>query len=282
MRRLSSSSSISAPVRPTCASARDEVLAPRTYPLANASGRDEVLMPRAYRLAKAGSRPTEYEDAIAWSGRRQRFAVADGASASAFARLWAYLLVHAYTAGWLEPDTLETDLTGIQDRWGSLVGRKTLPWYAVEQARRGAFAALVGLWLEPGHRWSALAVGDSCLFQVHDDKLVEAFPLADPDAFGNRPQLLCSRPAGNVNLRQCGAIQTIRGTWQPGDTFLLMSDALAAAFLTLSQTSPGQAHQFELTQAGFRRWVRTLRADRTLRNDDVSLLVLELNADAAA
>src|ERR1051326_4824454 len=100
--------------------------------------------PAVFRVPKYGSTRAEYEDAMAWSRRQRRFAVADGASASAFARLWARLLVQAYVAGGLRAANLEHDLAPLQARWLADVEQRDLPWYAAEQARRGAFAALVG------------------------------------------------------------------------------------------------------------------------------------------
>jgi hypothetical protein len=245
-----------------------------------------VLRPEVFRLPKAGSAPREYEDGVAWSMRRGRFAVTDGASASAFARLWAHLLARAYTAGWLREASLEDDLGPVQQRWATLVEPRPLPWYAIEQVRRGAFAALAGLTLNQDGSWSALAVGDCCLFQIRSDRLLEAFPLADPRAFDNRPFLLGSRPLANRSLRQCSAISSREGSWEPGDVFLLMSDALAAAFLELHLQlsaiglSPLAVLDFLHTPSGFRRWISALRAERVLRNDDVSLLWLTVNARA--
>ena len=252
-----------------------------------------MLAPHVFRLPKAGSTRAEYEDGVAWSRRERRFAVADGASASAFARLWAHLLVHAYTAGWLTPEALETDLAPVQARWAALVDGRPMPWYAVEQARRGAFAALVGLSVSPDGGWTALAVGDCCLFHLRRGALLVAFPVDDPDAFDNRPMLLGSRPLSNSRLRECGAIATASGVWQPGDTFLLMSDALAAAYLRMRDgpaDAPARAEaasqlpglDFDRTHAGFRRWIRTLRARRIMRNDDVSLLWLPIDPHAPA
>jgi hypothetical protein len=62
-----------------------------------------------------------------------------------------------------------------------------------------------------------------------------------------------------------------------------MSDALAATFLTRSQScSALTVLEFDRTPRGFRRWVRSLRAERALRNDDVSLVWLAVPSDAAA
>jgi hypothetical protein len=239
--------------------------------------------PAAFRLPKHGSTRAEYEDAMAWSRHQRRFAVADGASASAFARLWAQLLVHAYVAGQLTADSIEEDLAPLQARWSTVVAQRDLPWYAVEQARRGAFAALVGLTLEATGEWRALAIGDCCVFHLRDGALVAAHPLSDADAFDNRPLLLGSRPIANTRLRGAGAIVSAAGSWQPGDTFLLMSDALATTFLRQHAAGcAGEVLCFERTAAGFRDWVNTLRQERQLRNDDVSLLWLALPTDAAA
>ena len=77
-----------------------------------------------------------------------------------------------------------------------------------------------------------------------------------------------SRAAGNREL----CAHSITGRWQPGDTFLLMSDALAALFL----------RDNHLEVDGFRAWISRMRAERLMRNDDVSLLHLAMPAHAAA
>src|SRR5215472_19097611 len=138
-----------------------------------------IPAPGVFRLPKHGATRAEYEDAVAWSPKQRRFAVADGASASAFARLWAQLLVGAYVRGHLSADSIEADLAPLQVRWACDVEQRDLPWYAVEQSRRGAFAALVGLSVYDSGEWSALAVGDACVFQVRDGTLLSALPLAD-------------------------------------------------------------------------------------------------------
>jgi len=236
--------------------------------------------PAIFRLPKHGSTRAEYEDAIAWNRSHRRFAVADGASASAFARLWAQLLVGAYVRGQLSGSNLEDDLAPLQARWSADVERRELPWYAAEQARRGAFAALAGLTLDPGGEWNALAIGDCCVFQVRGEALLKATPLTQAEAFDNRPLLLGSRAMSNKQLRCAGAIVETQGDWRPGDTFLLMSDALAAMFLRADAAL--DALNFDRTATGFQQWVCELRAQRALRNDDVSLLWLALPTDAPA
>jgi hypothetical protein len=230
---------------------------------------------RVYRLPKHGSSEAEYEDAAARSPGRtypRRFAVADGASESSFARLWADLLVEAYVAGGLRAGTLCDDLIPLQAVWQAEVERKPLPWYATEKARSGAFAALAGLTVRADGTWQALAVGDCCVMHVRDDRLLTSFPLAEAAAFDNRPRLLSSNPERNGHLSHLEAVAC--GAWEPGDGFLLLSDALAA-YVVRSALDEGRGIGETLGfmgQQGFRRWVAARRAARALRNDDVTLI----------
>src|SRR5581483_11095363 len=106
------------------------------------------------------------------------------------------------------------------------VDPKPKPWYAAEKARRGAFAAMVGLSLVEDGTWSAMAVGDCCLFQVRDDALVVSFPMKRSADFSLTPLLIGSRQERNAGLAQ--AKRERSGGWEAGDVFYLMSDALAA------------------------------------------------------
>jgi hypothetical protein len=233
------------------------------------------LQIRRFWTPKRGSTAAEYEDATAWNtgdGAIRRLAVADGASESSFARLWATLLVDAYAGGTLAHETLIDQLRPLQQRWTAEVAARPLPWYASEKVRSGAFAAMTGLTLCPSGTWQALAAGDSCVLHVRQDRLLSSFPLNDAAAFDNRPQLLGSNPARNLRLDQF--VRTACGCWQSGDTFLLMTDALAAYALQRvieDGESVNDALPFR-RPAGFRQWVEAHRDDRSLRNDDVSLL----------
>jgi len=234
---------------------------------------------RTYYLPKQGSAEREYEDAIARSAGRaypRRFAVADGASESSFARLWAELLVEAYAGGVLSAESIVADLRPWQERWRVEVAVRPLPWYAAEKVRSGAFAALAGLTLSEDGTWRVLAVGDCCVVQVRDDAILRSFPLESAAAFDNHPLLISSNPERNGHL----AIQNPAacGTWEPADSFLLMSDALAAYVLrcVLDEGRGVRETLGFLGKRGFARWAEERRAARVLRNDDVSLLRVQI------
>jgi hypothetical protein len=230
----------------------------------------------AFCEPKLGSGPDEYEDACAGNLDLGRFAVADGATESSYAGLWAQMLVKEFVSTpSLEPSTWATWLPEIQKRWEQAVGHQQLPWYAEIKWQQGAFATFLGIVVQPP-RWQALAVGDCCLFHIRQQRLCQAFPVQCAHDFSNSPWLIGSR--GFTPDMMVVRELRLEGEFQAGDRLWLMTDALAQWFLQLTEAG----HQpWELLEpllaepeatASFRAWIATLRGARQIRNDDVTLM----------
>ncbi len=250
------------------------------------------------RVQKAGNAEEEYEDAYCptENGRREgaelRFAIADGASEGMLSGAWAKILValhcrFAWTGG-----SVEQFLDSAYGDWKSftaeyLRGRETrqspVQWYEEPGFEEGAFSTLLGVTLTESARvrsgeWTACAVGDSCLFQVRDNALVRTFPVEHSSDFNNRPVLLASNPARNGQA--AGALRQISGTFETGDVFYLMTDALAR--WALREEEEGRRPWAVLRNYGtrdakaFGAWIAALRRDRELRNDDVTVVRIDL------
>jgi hypothetical protein len=223
-------------------------------------------------VSKAGHTPEEYEDAasIAVDTWPAAAAVADGATESAFARVWAEQIAQgAATEAVITTEALEAALPAWQTAWAAEAEEQSdaLPWYAAAKADEGAFATLLVCAFFSDGTWQALSVGDCGLFQIQDGACVDAWPFEDPDAFHNRPDLLASRSSSVPPVR------TRSGAWTSGDAFLLATDAVAAWLL---RTGPAAA--LDLTPDTFPDAVATARADDLLRNDDATLLRLQCAA----
>jgi hypothetical protein len=243
-----------------------------------------TLVSRAFWMPKRGSTEEEYEDSLAFNVAQGRFAVADGASESSFARGWAKLLVEGYVASppaitatglldWLQP---------LRQDWRESVPWTSLPYYAEEKAKAGAFCTFLGLRFSPTPvngtlGWRAVAIGDCCLFQLRGGVLMKAFPVTRSEEFGNTPQLLCSVVAKTTDLTDL-VVKTASGA-QPGDVFILATDALAQ--WCLRSVESGQPCWPVLigcnNQEAFRAWVDDLRSNHQIRNDDVSMLLVEVS-----
>ena len=246
---------------------------------------------QAFWSPKAGNQDSEYEDAfwpeyevISRKNKTFRFAVADGATETSFSGVWAKQLVRAFGKGELEGDQMPGTLNVLRERWLKIVSRKPMPWYAEEKIRNGAFAAIVGLHLtdssearEDGE-WRALAIGDSCVVQVREKQLVTSFPIQSSNQFNNSPVLLSSRHSQDKTDTQ--VLMTTQGTWSKGDTFYLMTDAVACWFLKRVENGPIPLRKLQDLSTSrsnnFQSWLSAVREHKTIRNDDVTIMRVEI------
>jgi hypothetical protein len=232
---------------------------------------------RALRLPRGENTAEQYEDAWAAEPAAGRFAVADGASESAFPGLWARLLAEGFVAA-RRPRDFAGWLGGPRRRWSAEVMPLELPWYGEMKRAEGGFATLLGLLVRPPApgrpgRWRAAAVGDTCLVRVRGGRRVQSFPVKRSSDFGNEPRLIGSR--GEPPRPEYAS-----GSLRSRDRLFLMTDALAQWFLREAEEGgrPWDALSSLLgaedPEAAFAGWVADQRQAGRLRNDDVTLLVV--------
>ncbi|MFD3563837.1 hypothetical protein ACFWVU_29860 [Streptomyces sp. NPDC058686] len=262
---------------------------------------------------KQGSTAAECEDAVAvLPGHphdhmlREPFAagVCDGATESALAKDWARLLSraaaeHAMTL----PDTLAGG-TAFQQFAASVVARwdpwladytlarqaegRPLKWYEHTKLADGAYATLLTVRVDPesgahdgdtapSWRWRAAALGDSCLFHLRDNKLIQTFPVSAVEEFGTTPDLFGSRNRDAALLAE--RTRFTGGNCHPGDRLLLMTDALAAWLMSAPDQADAVGQLLEYAAPGdlddFNNWLNGLRDSRQLRNDDVAFVRID-------
>ncbi len=225
-------------------------------------------------------------------GAELRFAIADGASEGMLSGAWARILVELHCQFEWTCSSLEQFLERAYRDWRSfkseyLRDRKQrnhpVQWYEEPGLQEGAFSTLLGLTLtgslnDQAGEWTAFAVGDSCLFQVRGSTLVKKFPVEQSSDFNSRPVLIASNPARNDQA--IGAIRWVSGTFGSGDAFYLMTDALA--HWSLKEDEEGR-NPWALLRAldigdapAFDVWIDRLRKTKELRNDDVTLIRIDL------
>jgi hypothetical protein len=244
------------------------------------NGKDWRLSFVHFLLPKAGLLSSECEDAIALCHRQKRYCVADGATEAFDSRRWAKFLTKCWAADHrlLTKEEFEPWLAVLGNRLERRWSRRPLPWYAEEKARSGAFAAFVGVaFIQSENRlvWQAVALGDSCLIHIRDNAIVEALPIDRPEAFGYHPTLIPS----NLHRQQGIGEHFIcaSGHVEPDDSFLLLTDAIAAWYLHMATEAPKRISELsQLLDAtdkeGFGKFVARERAENSLRNDDVAIM----------
>jgi hypothetical protein len=246
--------------------------------------------PKHYWTPKAGNLPEEYEDAsqVLYSDddNLARIVICDGASEAAFSREWAQILAEAFVSRPLDLPNLDGPvLTGwlrpSESAWNEVVPWERIPWHGEGKARAGALATLLGMTIDltPNSSgslpWCAFAVGDCCLFVVRNGELAVRFPLDESSQFNSTPSLICSNPANNEDLWE-GVCQS-NGEFRPGDLILLASDAVAAwIFGDLESGGKPWETLLELESTDWDGWVQERRNERSMRNDDSTLLIIEV------
>jgi hypothetical protein len=263
----------------------------------------------ALSTPKLGSLDEECEDAFSVSpqvssdelieGVPVLVSVADGASESLLSRHWAKTLTTTMVKASAEnPDAVrqgqtfaDTVLDAI-DEWDGwlekyLAKREELlnpiRWYEEPGLERGSHSAVLTAYFahslgETGD-WYASALGDVCLFQVRDDNLLYSFPLAHSSDFNNAPALLNSknRDVEIISLR----VEVASGSYAVGDQFFVGTDALAAWFFARFEEGgrPWETLR-DVTRSGdaqeFSAWVQDERSSGRMRNDDVTVVNVDL------
>jgi hypothetical protein len=268
----------------------------------------------AYSAVKDGSAAAEYEDAFQvlpgmgdevpgdWVG----VAVADGATESLLARQWATMLADEFAR---VPNAARNSyaftetVSELSAQWPNLVdsylterrkAARPLRWYERPGIEKGAFATLLTFQLsidndivtEPSSEaescrlavignWHSAAVGDTCLFHVRSERLNVAFPLAASAHFGTSPALLGSFNDASEVINDY--VQLAEGMVAEGDDFFVCTDALAAWFLARVEEGgrPWEALR-DLSDTEFPEWITTARRTQGLRNDDVTLVHIDI------
>jgi hypothetical protein len=236
---------------------------------------------------KMGNSPDQWEDAFAVDEASGAAAIADGASTGIYCRTWADQLSTRFLADRpdaRDPVSLNKWVSGLRREWREAIQYDNLNWSKQAKVDQvGAAATLLGLELGPpdvrGSRpWRAFAVGDACLFWLRAGRLLASFPVAAADQFGSAPLLVRSNP-GHKTLALHAA-----GECEPGDRFVLATDAVASRLLKSAAAGPGPDwDRFEhITEDEWRAELDSLRSANDMVNDDCTLVVLRVLAPGEA
>lgn len=237
------------------------------------------LQTRQILLPKSDSESSECEDFIGIDEQTCRFAVVDGATEAFDARNWAQRLAH----NWVRSDSAVTpeafhdwvaaEGLVLHSSWNQL----TLPWYAEEKARKGSFAAFVGVELDlqaDAPTWKAIALGDACLLHCRGGALVKSLPVSNSAGFNSAPMLVASDPGIYKTSAESLVIES--GSCENNDVLFLVSDAAAAWFLErFEQNDFSDVFQHKDEPAAARFFENERRAGR-IRNDDIAVMRLEI------
>lgn len=213
------------------------------------------------------------------------YAISDGATHAIYSEIWAEILVNSFeTLNIFSKDVFfnfDAWINQCQKLWQNKeeeLKRKNLPWFTLKKLNSGSYATFLGLRFKipkdsiQKARWKCIAIGDSCLFVVKDDKLKYRFPIKDSKDFSSTPNLISTK-----NNDVVSKVNTRIGKLANGYQFYLMTDALAKWFLEKFQNNqqPWQELNKIENKPDFIKTIDSLRKQEGLVNDDVTLIVIE-------
>jgi hypothetical protein len=129
------------------------------------------------------------------------------------------------------------------------------------------------------HSWMGIAIGDCNLFRFgKDGRLKESLPNHRSADFSNATQAFSST-SQNADA-MVSQVKFIQGTIDPGDALVLATDAMARWVLERleAQRNPLQEIPASDEPGVFDQWVGVQRQNGALKDDDTSLLLIQLDA----
>ena len=182
-------------------------------------------------IHKQKENPTDCQDAVQFSKDRTRYAIADGATRSFFPKMWSELLVKDFceeTALSLEEESWKEWIEPLRQKWLKQVTstvQETKRFISIDRLSKleSAAATFVGLEIDITKSvWKAMIIGDSCLFHINESELKESHLMKKSEEFANHPESFASFAKDSLYEPTF-----VTGQMNPGDTFILATDALA-------------------------------------------------------
>ena len=234
---------------------------------------------------KEAETPEDCQDACAQNDGKGRYAIADGVTRSFFPQEWATLLVKHFceSADWSLAKTDWQDwIAPIQQKWYEQIEEKVSErnlFYLTNSfnTREPAASTFIGIEFNKDNtEWKAMIVGDSCLLHQNDSGF-KSYLIEDSARFTNNPGFFASFAKDNHSEPTF-----IHGNANPGDTFILATDALAKWILEHEETGKLDAALDRLKairmDEEFYQFVHKARHDEAIRlvNDDVTLMLISV------
>ena len=243
------------------------------------------LAASSFIIHKEAESLEDCQDACAQNNEKRRYAIADGVTHSFFPKEWAALLVEHFCDN-TDLSVARTDwrawIAPIQQKWYEQIKEKVCErnlFYLTNpfNSQESAASTFIGIeFSKDSGAWEAVIVGDSCLFHQSDSGF-KSYPIENSADFTNRPEFFASFAKDNHSEPKFR-----HGKANPGDTFILATDALAKWILEHKEVGKLDTALDRLkavkTDEQFCQFVHEARHDEAIRfvNDDVTLMLISV------
>lgn len=249
---------------------------------------------RAFITHKKAEHFADCQDRFSINTDTKSAAVSDGMSQSIFQKIWAEILADTYTKDtcWHPSEDIENKKVReelsviwrerVDNRLRELQEEGKLTYLAEGMLAQGksAGATLAGVRFN-GQSWNGDVLGDTCVIEVQNDKIVQIHTSQDTDTFDNYPDYYDSNPLKEGK----GKPRAISGQLQPDGLLLIVSDPFSDLFCELLKQDEAKvpaliARLLSLkTHEEFENLIFDLRTNAHMHNDDSTLVIIEYDTD---
>lgn len=241
---------------------------------------------KGFITSKSQESYSDCADNYAFDIGNNRFAISDGVSISFFSEIWSRILTHRYVENQAPIDA--KFLSDCQDEWKKsvveIVKKPEAKWFVKAKYNKQEFAAatFIGLqFIEEELKWMVQSIGDSFLFFIPKDctdyEKIITYPTEKGFVFDNYPNYLASIDNNHRGKRHISTKKNLEE-----GTFFLMTDAIAEWFVNELKENVEKAVDLLLNienQEHFLQIIHTKRSDNSLKNDDTTILIIEVIDD---
>lgn len=246
---------------------------------------------RAFITHKKVEQFQDCQDRFCVNSDTKSVAVSDGMSQSIFQKIWAEILVDAYTNNsgmdkWCpsQESNQETIKTKLTPAWKERVhnrilemqkeGQNTLRAENSLAVGLSAGATLAGVRFD-NNKWIGEVMGDSCIIEISGTNIAHIYTSQEVEAFDNHPDYFDSNPTRQGK----GTPKQFDGELQQGMALLIVSDPFSDFLFEKQKTGKESEYVKELlaidSHETFENTVTKWRADYGMHNDDSTLLIIE-------
>lgn len=241
------------------------------------------MLVSAFITHKKAEHFTDCQDRFSINVDTKSIALSDGMSQSIFQKYWAEILVEKFTStpDWVPNLASVKELAPIwKDKVLGIIQRQKdegsrSAWRAERNLIDGLSAGATFLGIRfKGNEFECDVLGDSCLILIHDNKIIDIISSEDVSVFDSYPDYFDSNP----NKDGKGSPRNHHGTFNSGDTILLVSDPFSDFLLKNRNTSKEAIYVDRLlginSHSEFEEVVEHWR-NLGMHNDDSTLIIIK-------
>ena len=219
--------------------------------------------------------PDANEDFCWWSGDGSICAICDGASTSYDSKGWARLLCQEFTSN---PNVTHDWIERLVTSFNARHDRDSLPWMKQAAFDRGSFSTLLGIrFIDEQEVAEVFAVGDTIVAVFDSEVFRESYPYREAECFDSDPTLLSTLSQKNTIFTDDflkERFYTIKLSEYKDPIIFAMTDALGRWVLERRFNTDLVRKFIDFDQAIFANFILEERAERRMRRDDTTLLIM--------